>query len=266
MYGFETTLLLPLHAPVRVWCGPVFYPADIARGLAALPPPRLLVTTPLQLRALLDASPALPPLFRIVSATAPLPPALAARAEERLGAEVFEIFGATEVGSIAFRRTLAGETWEMLPGLHLTGRPGEETRVEGLGMPPTPLADLVEPLSAERFRLVGRRTDIVKLAGKRVSLAALNHLLTSIPGVDDGAFVLPEEANADREGREPRLIALVVAPGLDPETILEALRTQLDPVFLPRRVVQVPALPRNEFGKLPRERLLALLPPADRAA
>lgn len=263
MYGFETTILLAFHVPVRVWCGPAFYPADIAAGLAALPAPRILVTTPLQLRTLLEAALPLPPLFRIISATAPLPAELAVRAEERFGAEVLEIFGATEVGSIACRRRLADESWRMLPGLRLNATPEGETEVAGLGMPPTRLADLVEILAPDRFRLLGRRTDIVKLAGKRASLAALNHVLTAIPGVLDGAFVLPEE---NEPGREPRLIALVVAPGLAAETILEALRAELDPVFLPRRVVRLPALPRNEFGKLPRERLLALLPGTDRAA
>jgi acyl-coenzyme A synthetase/AMP-(fatty) acid ligase len=262
MYGFETTLLLAFHAPVRVWCGPAFYPADIARALTALPAPRVLVTTPLQLRALLEAHLTLPPLFRIVSATAPLAPELAARAEETLGCEVFEIFGATEVGSIAFRRTLAGETWEMLAGLSLSVGPRGEVRAAGLGMAPTPLADVLEILDTTHFRLVGRRTDIIKLAGKRASLAALNHLLTTLPGVEDGAFVLPDE----EAGRAPRLIALVVAPALTDEAILEGLRARLDPVFLPRRVIRLPALPRNEFGKLPRERLLALLRETDRAA
>jgi acyl-coenzyme A synthetase/AMP-(fatty) acid ligase len=33
----------------------------------------------------------------------------------------------------------------------------------------------------------------------------------------------------------------------------------VDPAFLPRPLLLVDALPRNEVGKLPRERVLALL-------
>jgi acyl-coenzyme A synthetase/AMP-(fatty) acid ligase len=33
----------------------------------------------------------------------------------------------------------------------------------------------------------------------------------------------------------------------------------MDPVFLPRPLVFVPRLPRNDVGKLPREQLLAAL-------
>jgi acyl-coenzyme A synthetase/AMP-(fatty) acid ligase len=53
--------------------------------------------------------------------------------------------------------------------------------------------------------------------------------------------------------------ALAVAPGLDEQRILEALRDAIDPVFLPRPLRLVDALPRNETGKLPRAALLELL-------
>lgn len=51
----------------------------------------------------------------------------------------------------------------------------------------------------------------------------------------------------------------MVAPTLQAEQILAALRLVMDPVFLPRPLRLVPALPRNDTGKLPRDTLLALL-------
>src|SRR5262249_12891160 len=99
MYGLETTVLLPLHTAATSWCGPAFYPDDVVAALRAVPEPRVLVTTPLQIRTLLHASVDLPPIDRIVSATAPLFPEMARAAEERWATRVFEIFGATEVGS-----------------------------------------------------------------------------------------------------------------------------------------------------------------------
>jgi acyl-coenzyme A synthetase/AMP-(fatty) acid ligase len=83
MYGFEITVLQPLHAPASSWSGPAFYPLDVRDALQAVPPPRILVTTPLQLRALLEGGADLPPLACVISATAPLDPALAAAAERR---------------------------------------------------------------------------------------------------------------------------------------------------------------------------------------
>jgi acyl-coenzyme A synthetase/AMP-(fatty) acid ligase len=56
-----------------------------------------------------------------------------------------------------------------------------------------------------------------------------------------------------------RVAALVVAPDLAPEAILAQLARSVDPAFIPRPLVRVAALPRNEVGKLPREKLLAAL-------
>ena len=83
MYGFETTVLLPLHAPASSWCGPAFFPRDMRAALEAVPDRRVLVTTPLQIRALLQAAADLPALDRVISATAPLYADLAVEAERR---------------------------------------------------------------------------------------------------------------------------------------------------------------------------------------
>jgi len=56
-----------------------------------------------------------------------------------------------------------------------------------------------------------------------------------------------------------RIAALAVAPSLSEAQILAALRYSVDPVFLPRPLKRVAALPRNETGKLPRDALEALL-------
>ena len=252
MYGLETTVLLPWHADAASWCGPAFFPADICAALAAVPGPRLLVTTPMQMRALLPTP--LPGLSGVVSATAPLDPALAALAEAAWQAPVHEIFGATEAGSIASRRTTATAIWSPYPGLRVT-QTDDATWVHA-GRDATELAD-VTGAEGDGFRLVGRRADMVKLAGRRASLAGLNHILTGLDGVLDGAFVAPDETAGPRLTN--RLAAIVVAPALDTHAILAGLRPHIDPVFLPRRVVHVDRLPRNAMGKLPRQALLALL-------
>jgi acyl-coenzyme A synthetase/AMP-(fatty) acid ligase len=67
---------------------------------------------------------------------------------------------------------------------------------------------------------------------------------------------MPDETRTDHV---TRLVACVVAPGMEASTLLAALRERVDPVFLPRPLLFMEALPRNRTGKLPREALHALL-------
>ena len=128
-----------------------------------------------------------------------------------------------------------------------------------------PLNDIVEACGEVEFKLLGRREDLINIAGKRTSLGYLNHRLNEIDGVEEGAFLPPYETGAEVQ----RLMAVVVAPGLSERQLLAALAERLDPVFLPRPLIKVAALPRNETGKLTREALLALaarVHPAAKAA
>ena len=120
------------------------------------------------------------------------------------------------------------------------------------------MADVLELKGEDRFVLHGRTADLVNIAGKRSSLAYLNHQLNAIPGVLDGAFFVREDAQACLAGIA-RLAALVVAPSLDVATILRRLRERIDPVFLPRPLLRVEVLPRNETGKLPQHTLRMLV-------
>jgi acyl-coenzyme A synthetase/AMP-(fatty) acid ligase len=261
-YGFESTVLLGLHGNGAAWSGRPFYPADVAAALAAVPRPRLLVTTPVHLKALVEADLPLPPVDRLLSATAPLSTELAQQAEARFGAPLHEIYGCTETGQLATRRTTEAPAWQLLDGVRLDLEDGgchaSGGHVEGR----VPLADLIELQADGRFLLAGRHADMVNIAGKRNSIAHLNHQLNAIPQVQDGAFFLPEEEAA---GGVARLAAVVVAPGLDRQALLDALRQRIDPVFLPRPLLFVDRLPRNATGKLTRDSLLALLGERTRA-
>jgi acyl-coenzyme A synthetase/AMP-(fatty) acid ligase len=255
MYGLESTVLMAMQGAFVMHAGRPFFPADICAELAALPAPRALVTTPVHLRALLAETSALPAVEFVLSATAPLSMQLAAEAEARFAAPLLEIYGCTEAGQLATRRPTLTEEWALLSQFTLrqdsrgTWVKGGHARTEQL------LADVIELHGSRRFLLHGRAADLVNIAGKRTSLASLNHHLNSIPGVRDGAFVAPEEA----DGPVTRLAAFAVAPGLTSEAILAALRERIDPAFLPRPLCLVDALPRNETGKLPRSRLDALM-------
>lgn len=254
MYGFETSVLLPLHVPVASWCGCPFYPADIHAALVAVPERPVLVTTPVHLRALLQAAMVPPPLRAVISATAPLDPALATHAELAWDAPVLEIFGATEVGSIASRRTTVEPDWTLYAGVTLKLDP-VGARIEAPGLPPTLVPDRLASIDAHRFRLGGRQADLLKRGGRRASLGALTQALNALPGVLDGVFHAPDPAPG---GTEARLVAFAVAPERSADALLDELRERIDPVFMPRSVTLVERLPRDAVGKLSREALQAL--------
>jgi acyl-coenzyme A synthetase/AMP-(fatty) acid ligase len=50
-----------------------------------------------------------------------------------------------------------------------------------------------------------------------------------------------------------------VADGFTDAEVLAGLAGEIDPVFLPRPLVLVSRLPRNEVGKLPRDQLMLAL-------
>lgn len=251
MYGLETTIMLPIQRGWSIHAGHPTLPADMRAALRGLTMPVWLMTTPVHLRAYVGQETGLAGVEGVISATMPLTRALAEKAERLWRVPVYEIYGCTEGGVIGTRRTTMGEQWSLCRGLRLRqdgdaawvsgGHVGQELR----------LADRITVHSDDQFLLHGPGYDLVKIAGKRASLAALNAALLRIDGVVDGAFYWPGE------GRNAigRLTAFVVAPRLSKTAILAALRTSIDPVFLPRPLHLVEALPRNAMGKLPREQL-----------
>ena len=254
-YGFESTILLGLQHGLTIEAHRPLYPGDIRAVIEEAPRPRILVTTPVHLRALVADPDDMPPVDLILSATAPLPVELAAQAEARLAGHLVEIYGCTEAGQLATRRTVQESRWRCFDGVRLcedeNGTWASGPAVEGTVL----LHDVIEHSGADTFLLGGRPADLVDVAGKRTSLAHLNHQLLSIDGVKDGVF-LKGDATGDRTAR---LMALVVAPGMPLEAIMQGLRERMDAAFLPRPLVMAEVLPRDASGKLPREALLEQL-------
>jgi acyl-coenzyme A synthetase/AMP-(fatty) acid ligase len=258
MYGFESTVLVALQSGNAFSAGRPFYPADVCSELASVRQPRMLVSTPVHLRTLLAAGVHMPSADLVLSATAPLSQNLAREVEQRFETRLLEIYGSTETGQIASRRTAETVEWQLFNGVRLFGDK-EQTWAEGGHVEqPTPMCDVLEITTSDRFLLHGRMSDLVNIAGKRSSLAYLNHHLNAIPGVLDGTFFVREEEDSSQTG-VARVAALVVARGLDPAAVVDQLRKRIDPVFLPRPLLFVDSLPRNETGKLPQDALRALV-------
>lgn len=256
MYGMELSVLLPLLGGVGIHAARPLYPADIAAALEELPLPRILVTTPVHLRALLHSQQSLPPLEIVVSATAPLDRDTAAAVERRYGAALVEFFGSTETCVIASRRTACEDAWRPYPGVSLQPVDGGTQVGAPWFAAPVLLQDVLDIGDGGRFVVRGRNGDLVEVGGKRASLGDLTQRLLAVPGVTDAVVFQLDRAQG---AAVQRLAALVVAEGLTEAQVLAGLGPAVDPVFLPRPLVRVRQLPRNELGKLPREQLLAAL-------
>lgn len=256
MYGMEMSVLLPLLGDMPVHCGRPLFPADVAAALAEVPAPRVLVTTPVHLRALVESGQEFPDLALVISATAPLEARLAASAERLLRARVLDVLGSTETCALATREAARDAAWRPHAGVVLTPGPNGTVVEAPWFDQPALLQDIVEFLPGGCFTLRGRNADIIEIAGKRASLAELTQRLLAVSGVSDAIVFQPEPADLGPAGR---VSALAVAPGLTVASILERLRDSVDPAFLPRPLVLVAALPRNALGKLPREQLLRAL-------
>jgi acyl-coenzyme A synthetase/AMP-(fatty) acid ligase len=253
MYGLEWAFLVATVAPLTLFCGDSFYPADVCRALRSSPGRRILVTTPVHLRALLRSGVALPRVDLVVCATAPLDPALAEAAERALTGRVLEIYGCTEVGTIAHREPTVDAAWRLFDGMELRVDGDRAWARAACGREEISLGDRLALHDDGSFELLGRVGDLVKVAGRRASLDDLTRALISVDGVEDGVMFEPSGDASER------LCAVAVAPGLTADIVRRRLAALVDPVFLPRRLRLVDRLPRAASGKLPRAVLEQLL-------
>ena len=261
MYGTETSVLLPLLAGMGVHAARPLFAGDVAVALAEVPEPRILVTTPVHLRTLLASTVDFPNIAAVVSATAPMDAQLALGVASGLKAPLLEMFGSTETCVIATRLTACESGWRLYPGVTLEPA-ADHTWVRAPWFDQaTRLQDVVELSADGRMLLRGRNVDMIEIAGKRASLADLTRRLLAIPGVHDAVVFQPSDAEAEAQGvgRVQRVAAAVVAPTLNAHEILSVLARSVDPAFLPRPLLLLAELPRNELGKTARAQLLQLL-------
>lgn len=254
MWGLETSVLLAMFSDICMSDAKPLFPQDIFDVLDILPEPRMLVSTPVHLRALHASADSPIPLHSVLCATSPLTVELATEVEEVFSAPLREVYGCSEVGSMAVRRTAKENCWLTFSGIHF-GQHNNTTTVTAEHLPEaTELQDVIEFQDDKRFVLAGRASDLVKIAGKRGSLFTINQTLLRYQGLEDGIVFYPQNAN-----QVTRLVAIVaLKDGVHKSDLLSFLKQHLDSAFVPRPVYVVDALPREANGKLLRKNIDAL--------
>lgn len=250
MYGLETSVFWPLFSELLLHDGRPFFPEDIRQTIKTAAWPTILTSTPTHLRSLIKADGNWENLAGIISATDSLSEKLASETAAILGQSPREIYGSTETLSFASRTPLLESLWRPYHGCCLGHDKHGRAQLVANHLPDVlALQDSVQIHSDGRFSVLGRDQDMVKIGGKRASLAELNRRLQDVVGVEDGFCFLLDNG---------RLAAVVVSQ-LSSQAIRSALSPYLDDVFLPRKIYFAATIPRHETGKLAKSAVDQLL-------
>lgn len=245
MFGIEAALMLSVVYGNPVLNQRPLLPADIQSALARCPEHSVWIATPLHLRALARSETSIENCSLVLASTMPLSPELAAKTERFAAAPVIEVYGSTETGALATRRTAIADEWLLLDGVDLVGEPQRLSVVGKHFTSPQILTDSIAATSGTTFKLLGRAKDLIKIAGRRTSVSTLNLVVQNLAGLEDGAFYLPSSTEFEK-----RLVLIYVSHTLSQQDIKADLRKKIDPIFMPRVFIKVECIARSENGKL----------------
>ncbi len=230
---------------------------------------------PLFFQAFREMSPVpkLPKLRLCISAGAPLTRSVARDFQEKFSRPIHSFYGASECGGICYDRVATGEL-EGFVGPALRGVElqllAPDSRATRLRVRSAAVGDgyfpQAEPdkLGAEFFlpddlvtmgeagvRIVGRLSDVINVAGKKVNPAEVEAHLLSFAGVRQ--VVVFGRASSLRH--QEVVACVVAAEETDEATLLEFCRAQLSGWQVPKRIFLLETLPANERGKISRREL-----------
>jgi long-chain acyl-CoA synthetase len=221
-------------------------------------------------------APSLPDLGLCISAGAPLAAETAQAFFGKFGREIHSFYGASECGGICYVRevqpvpgfvgmAMSGVVIEPVDPANTVSlirvrsravatdyfpEPDEGKLGNGIFVPD----DLLEKTRGG-YRIVGRSSDLINVAGKKVHPAEIEAEILRCEGVR-AAIVFGRES----ERRNEEIAACVVAKGLSERELLAHCRARLSSWQVPRRIYFVEVIPVNERGKTSRRELARRYP------
>jgi acyl-CoA synthetase (AMP-forming)/AMP-acid ligase II len=215
--------------------------------------------------------PPLPKLRLCISAGAPLSGALAKKSNEKFKLPIHSFYGSSECGGICYDRdgtifedgyvgtgmddvdlTLTDSSQiEVRSGAVGDGyfpEPHEEKLGHGVFRPDDLLARY-----GDGFKIVGRTSDLINVAGKKVNPAQIEAHLRECRGVRE--VIVFGRKSAQRN--EEVAACVIVDVDLSEAQLLEFCRARLSGWQVPKRIFMVDEIPVNERGKISRRELAA---------
>jgi len=201
-----------------------------------------------------------------ISSAAPLQYEESMYAAKLLYTPIFEIYGSSETGAVAWRNQskIEADYWTLLP--HITLNETEKGYIVNgphVSSEHQTLSDNIEQLTPDCFRLHGRTDRIVKVEGKRLSLSKMEKCLEQSDWVTIArALVVTKKREevaivAELSDRGRALVQQHSQKWLIAR-LKQSLKASFELVLIPRRWRFVSTLPYNQQGKLPMESLQAL--------
>jgi long-chain acyl-CoA synthetase len=276
-YGFSNLLTPLIVRGVSLALSNDRMPRAIIDGLSATRA-TVFPGTPVFYQSFCEMSeaPSLPDLRLCISAGALLPPETAQGFCGKFGRELHSFYGASECGGICYVRKvlpLPGFVGEAMSGVEIEQIDPDEraslirvrSRAVAGGYFPEPHEDklghgvfvpddLLEKTQGG-YRIVGRSSDLINVAGKKVHPAEVEAEILRCHGVR-AAIVFGRES----ERRNEEIVACVVAKSLSERELLAHCRARLSSWQVPRRIYFVEAIPVNERGKTSRRELARRYP------
>ena len=219
--------------------------------------------------------PPLPKLRVCISAGAPLPIATAKKFREKFALPIHSFYGASECGGICYDREAKNEIegfvgapmkdvdLEMIDPNAQSSQARVRSAAVGDGYFPDAdeeklgngifVPDDLLARHGSGFKIVGRVSDVINVAGKKVNPAEIEERLLHFPGVRQAvAFGRPAGAGL----RNEEVAACVVANvNLRENELMEFCRTALSAWQVPKRIFIVESIPTTERGKISRREL-----------
>ena len=232
----------------------------------------------------IENNPVLPKLRLCISAGAPLPISVGQKFCEKFRLPIHSFYGASECGGICYdrdgRNEIEGFVGEPMKNVDLelvnptaaSSQIRVRTAAAGNGYFPEPdeaklssgifVPDDLLTRIGSGFKIVGRISDVINVAGKKVNPAEVEAHLLRFSGVLQ-AVVFGRSAGAAALRNEE--VAACVTADVDPATgrrmslsendLLEFCRNTLSGWQIPKRIFVVNAIPVNERGKISRREL-----------
>lgn len=227
----------------------------------------------------------IPTLKRMTCSTAPLSPEQWVRFETMYGVQLLQLYGMSEAGWICGNRHYKLKMGTVgLPALHqefeivdAEGRrcpPGVEGEVT-IGGPQTALGTMnddgsLDPVRGLRTKtgdlavtdeegfvtVTGRTKDLIIRGGMNISPVEIDNVLMDSGLVLEGACVGAPDPIYGEE-----VIAFVIpkSAGLTPDLVIEHCRRHLPNAKVPKQIYIVAELPKNDRGKVLRDKLRAMI-------
>jgi len=275
IYGLLFKVLWPLAAGRAMHARQLDYLEEFQPQPGAKPV--VLVSSPAHLKRLPAAFSAgqAAAICTIFSSGGPLPPEVAAAAGHALGSVPVEVYGSSETGGVAWRQRRAGtdDSWQVMPAVAWRVAADDVLEIRSPHLPDAgwhALADQVQAVDRQHFRLKGRVDRIVKVEEKRISLDALERQLTTMAQVADARVLLVDQPESQQRQRIAAFVVLS-ATGADilaaqgklalNRLLRDGMAHAVEAIALPRSWRYLDALPVNAQGKTTRADLLALLQP-----